>query len=211
MVRSLFIVAAVLLVPIVPFLLLGDRLDVWVDPWVTSPPTWPVTAAVVAGLLATDIVLPVPSSAVITLAGHQLGTTVGTAVSWVGMSLGAIFAFALARAFGRPLARRFVSDDELDRMERLSGRYGPLLLVLTRALPVLAEASVLLLGVHRLEWRRFLPAVLATNFGIALGYAAFGEYAARQQWLPAALGISIAAPVAGAWLVRRRLVPDDSV
>ena len=129
----------------------------------------------------------------------------GTAVSWAGMSAGAIAAFALARWLGRPVARRFVGDGELDRMERLSAHYGPLLLVLTRALPVLAEASVLLMGVHRLAWSRFLPAVLLSNLGIALAYAALGDYAAQRHWLPAALGVSMAAPVLAAWFARRLL------
>jgi 3-dehydroquinate synthase len=91
----------------------------------------------------------------------------------------------------------------------MSERYGAVVLVVCRALPVFAEASVLLMGVNRLGWRPFLAAVLPANFGIALAYAAFGEYAAQRQWLASALAISIAAPVVGGWLVRKRLFFDD--
>jgi hypothetical protein len=61
--------------------------------------------------------------------------------------------------------------------------------------PVLAEASVLLLGMHGLSWRRFLPPVLLSNLGLALAYAAFGELAEKYSLLPLALGVSIALPV----------------
>ena len=71
----------------------------------------------------------------------------------------------------------------------LSGRYGPWIVVLARPLPILAEASVLLLGVHHLAWRRFLPAVLLSNLGIALAYSGFGNFAKEQQWLPGGAGV----------------------
>ena len=90
-------------------------------------------------------------------------------------------------------------------MQRVTDRYGPVVLVLTRAVPVFAEASVLIVGIHRLAWRRFLPAILLSNLGIALGYAAFGDYAEAHQWLPLALGVSIAIPVLVAAAAHRLL------
>ena len=93
-------------------------------------------------------------------------------------------------------------------MRQLSARYGPLVLVLTRAVPVFAEASVLIVGIHRLSWRRFLPVVLLSNLGIALAYAAFGDLAEQHQWLPLALAVSIAVPVLVA-VAARRWIPGD--
>jgi hypothetical protein len=65
---------------------------------------------------------------------------------------------------------------------------------------------------HALSWRRFLPAVIASNLGIALAYSVFGTYAAKHQWLPMALGISVALPlvlttVARIWLGRGDVRP----
>jgi uncharacterized membrane protein YdjX (TVP38/TMEM64 family) len=111
------------------------------------------------------------------------------------MTVGAVLAFALARYGGRPLAERFSSSEDLARMDDASRRVGPWAIVLTRAVPVLAEACVLVVGVNALSWRRFLPAVALSNLGVALAYSAFGDRAAQQAWLPAALGISAAAPL----------------
>jgi membrane protein DedA with SNARE-associated domain len=54
---------------------------------------------------------------------------------------------------------------------------------------------VLLVGMHGMSWRRFLPPVLLANLGLALAYAVFGQIAERHQWLPLALAIAIALPV----------------
>jgi hypothetical protein len=54
---------------------------------------------------------------------------------------------------------------------------------------------VLLVGMHGLSWRRFLPPVLLSNLGLAIAYAWFGQFAERHQWLPLALAVSIALPV----------------
>ena len=80
-------------------------------------------------------------------------------------------------------------------MKSISDRYGPVALIMTRGVPVLAEASVLLMGIHRLSWRRFLPPVLVSNLVLSVVYARFGAFAQENEWLGLALGVSIAVPV----------------
>lgn len=193
--RPLVLIVFVLLVPILPFLLLGESFELWADHWRENSPSGWILAGLVIGLLSTDILLPVPSSVVNTLAGSQLGAAIGTITCWLGMNLGAALGFALARYGGRPIAERLSKPEQLEKMESLSDRYGPGILVLFRAVPVLAEASVLLVGLHGLSWKRFLPPVLLSNLGIAFAYAYFGQIAAERQWLPLALGIAVALPL----------------
>jgi uncharacterized membrane protein YdjX (TVP38/TMEM64 family) len=185
----------VLAVPIVPFLVFGEQAQTALDGWRSNPPAAPVVAGTVVALLATDIFLPIPSSLVCTLAGWQLGAPLGAATAWIGMSLGAIVGFALARQFGPPLVAWLTRSDDLDRTRRLAERFGPALLILGRGVPVLAEATVLLVGMHGLPWRRFLPPVLLSNLGLAIAYAWFGQIAERHHWLPLALGVSVGLPV----------------
>lgn len=203
--RTLPLMCVVLLVPVVPFLFFGGRLEDWLRGIADDPPSTAATVALVIGLLATDILLPIPSSVISTLSGWQLGWWLGTFATWIGMNLGAIIGFALARRWGKPFALWFSKGEDLDRMRQVSDRYGPYVLVLTRAMPVFAEASVLIAGIHRLSWRRFLPAVVFSNLGIAIAYSAFGDFAERHQWLPLALGVSIAIPVLVAAAARRYL------
>ena len=209
--RPLVLLSIVLLVPIVPFVVFGAQLETWFQAWSEQPASRRAVAAVVVGLLATDIVLPVPSSMVSTFGGGQLGTLGGTVASWVGMTVSAVVGFALARWCGPPVARWLSRPQDVQRLERASDRYGPVFLVLARGVPVFAEASVLLLGMHSLAWRRFLPAVVASNLGIALAYSAFGTIAAQHEWLPLALGISVSVPLLWTTLARRWLPASDEV
>jgi uncharacterized membrane protein YdjX (TVP38/TMEM64 family) len=203
--RTALLMAVVMLVPVLPFLAFGPQMEAWAKAWMKSPQSTPQAALAVVGLLSTDIFLPIPSSVVSTLGGWKLGVAAGTLASFVGLSIGAAIGFALAKRWGRPFARRFSREDELERSQRIAQKFGPAVLVLTRAVPVLAEASVLLMGVHNLSWRRFLPPVLLANLGIALAYSAFGRVAEQHGWLPLALAVAIALPVLFAALAERWL------
>ncbi|MBX7165357.1 MAG: VTT domain-containing protein [Pirellulales bacterium] len=202
---SLIVVTAVLALPVLPLLVLGEGFEDRVSAWfsTTLPPA--EFAGMVVAALAADVLIPIPSSFVSTLAGAKLGIGAATLVSWLGMTLGAFGGFALARAGGRPLLARLARPDDVARLEGLAERLGPSLLVATRAVPVLAEASVLLLGTTRLAWKRFAPPVVLANFGIALVYGILGALAMDYAVMAFALVGSIAVPVAATWLARRWL------
>lgn len=208
--RTLPLMCVVLLVPILPFLFMGGHLEDWLRSLADDPPSKAATFALVVSLLASDLLLPIPSSVISTLSGWQLGWLLGTLATWIGMNAGALIGFGLARRFGRAFALWFSSVEDLERMHQVSERFGPTVLVLTRAIPVFAEASVLIAGIHRLSWRRFLPAVALSNLGIAIAYAGFGDFAEQHQWLPLALAIAIALPVLFAAAARRWLPGDRS-
>jgi uncharacterized membrane protein YdjX (TVP38/TMEM64 family) len=213
--RSLPVVLIVLAAPIIPFVLMGGSIDAWFARWSAAQPDRLSSALVVIGLLATDIFLPVPASLVSTFGGGQLGWLLGTAASWAGMTIGAVAGFALARWCGAPLARRFSHAASLERTQALGERYGPGVIIITRGIPLLAEASVLLLGVERLPWRKFLPPLMLSNLGLSLVYASFGDLAQQYNSTPLALAVSILLPVLAAFVVQRfwrgeRQIGDDA-
>src|SRR5690348_10551855 len=115
--RPLLIICLALLVPVIPFLSFGGWLEERVGAWLDPPPAPSVVALGTVAILATDILLPIPSSGVSTVAGAQLGILPATAASWLGMTLGAIGGFWLARSFGRPLAERLSSIEDLAYMD----------------------------------------------------------------------------------------------
>jgi uncharacterized membrane protein YdjX (TVP38/TMEM64 family) len=140
------------------------------------------------GLLALDVVLPVPSSIVSTAAGVLLGFWRGAAVVWAGMMVACLLGYALgARASG--LARRFVGAAGLQRAEGLVQRYGDWTIVMCRPVPVLAEASVIFAGLVGAPFARFLTLTALSNLGTAIGYAAFGAFSMSvDSFLVAFLG-----------------------
>jgi uncharacterized membrane protein YdjX (TVP38/TMEM64 family) len=203
----MLVVSLVLLVSIIPFVLLGDRFEAQLQNWLSGQTHWREVALGVVVLLGADMVLPVPSSGVSTLAGARLGIFWATAASWLGMTIGSVSGFALARWFGEPLVRRTAGADDLNRLTSVANAYGAMTIALTRPVPILAEAAVLLLGATRLAWKRFLPVTLLSNFAIALMYSTLGSLSYERGQLAFALAASVGLPVL-ATLIARRWLPS---
>jgi uncharacterized membrane protein YdjX (TVP38/TMEM64 family) len=124
----------------------------------------------------------------------------------MGMTVGASIGFWAARKWGANLAARMVGEQDLRRLAPLGERFGPSLIVATRAIPAFAEAAVLLMGMHSLSWRRFLPGLLISNVLIAFAYSWFGDVA--DDWLAPALCLSAVVPIMLTFLIRRRLLGE---
>jgi uncharacterized membrane protein YdjX (TVP38/TMEM64 family) len=173
---TVLIVALIL----VPFFLFEDyfnALAARIDAGGTA--RWSAAAAVIA-LLASDVVLPIPSSVVSAMAGALLGFARGTLIVWIGMMVSCVVGY-LAGHHSSRAARRFVGDDGLRRASGLADRYGSFALVLCRPVPVLAEASVIFAGLVGAPFARFLALCSASNLGVAAGYAAIGAFSMRAD------------------------------
>ena len=204
--RPLMLLALVLLVPVVPFLFFGEALDSWIQGIIDEN----LSASFVILILSTDILLPIPSSLISTMGGMKLGPLVGSLASMVGMTIGASLGYWLARWFGRPLVRRLSRETDLERAEKINNRFGPGMILVTRGVPVLAEATVLLIGMHGLRWRRFLLPMLVSNLILSTGYSLIGYYAGAMEWLWLALTASIAIPVILALVVQQIQLQNKS-
>src|SRR4051812_31397804 len=132
LIRPMLPMIVILAVPIIPFLLFGSAMEAWLDQWKEHPPPPLWIAAAVVGLLSTDIFLPVPSSIVSSVAGPQLGIPLATAASWLGMTIGAVAGFALAKTFGQAFSRWFSRPEDLGRASDLANRFGPAVLAIGR-------------------------------------------------------------------------------
>lgn len=207
--RAALFLAVLFAIPIVPFVWLGESFEAGLLKALREPSSPSTVSGWVVGLLAADMFLPVPSSAVITYAGGVLGVLAGTLTSWVGLSLGAVGGFGLARLFGETIARRFTESEDIERMSRFTQRHGSTAIVLTRALPILAEACVLMLGASRLTWRQFLPPMLVSNFLLSLTYAACGAFFQGSNAFPVAIIASGAVPLIAALVIRRLWRPTN--
>lgn len=203
--RWLIGLSVILLIPAVPFLLLGEDFEQRQTDWLRGGLAPRELAAAVAGLLAADIFLPVPSTSVSTYAGAALGWGPGIGATWLGLTAGCLIGFALARWCGRPFAERFARGDDLAALDELMQRYGLIVLVVSRALPLLAEAAVLLTGLSRLSWRVFLFAIATSNLAIAAVYVAVGVYFRDSDALPWAIVASGTVPLLLALALRKRL------
>ncbi|MGD9100207.1 MAG: VTT domain-containing protein [Anaerolineae bacterium] len=180
--RWILLVAFTMAVILVPFLLFGAHIEAWTDDFVESASDQPAWVAMVLGsLLASDILIPTPSSLVSTAAGLILGFVQGTLVSWTAMTISCIIGFWIGAKFGRAVADRLVGRDELTRLENMSHRFGDWVIIVSRPVPVLAEASILFAGTSRMSLHRFLLLSALSNLGISAAYAAVGAFSASMN------------------------------
>ncbi|MFP2924470.1 VTT domain-containing protein [Pyxidicoccus sp. 3LG] len=193
-----------LLALLVPFALFGADVDALAQRFLSAhPPAWQV-ALVLGGLLAGDILLPVPSSLAATAAGGLLGFAGGLATNWVGMMVACAVGYGVGTRAGAAALRRMAGDSELERLARTSEKLGPWFLLVFRAVPVLAEASVVFAGTSRMSFRRFFTVCALSNLGVSATYAALGATAAElESFLVLFAGMVLVPGLALAWVGRR--------
>jgi uncharacterized membrane protein YdjX (TVP38/TMEM64 family) len=191
---------------LLPFIAVGEPMEAWMEAMMQRLQDRPGLAfLMVAGSLASDVLLPVPSSIVSTLGGAALGAVGGTFASWLGMMISCLIGYWLGRS-GRPLGRRLVGTSEMKRLENLEARIGDWAIVAVRAVPVLAEASTILAGMGRMRPARFVWLSVLSNLGVSAVYATIGSLSGRADAFLPAFGVSLL--LAGlAILVGKRFFP----
>jgi uncharacterized membrane protein YdjX (TVP38/TMEM64 family) len=196
--RWAILAAGVLALILLPFAMAGEKMDEWSVAQLRALGDRPLLVALlVVALLAADVLLPVPSSVVATLAGVTLGFVGGAAATLAGMVAGCVVAYGVGHAVGAPAAERMVGAQGVQGLHALARRHGVWGLAVARPVPVLAEASTLLAGAAAMPFGRFLAVTTASNLGIAAVYAAAGAFAANVQSFLLALAAAVLVPVAG--------------
>jgi len=185
----------VLALILVPFFLFGERIEAWTRSCLESATiTRGLVALLLGGLLALDILLPVPSSLVSTACGFMLGVPFGAMTSFLGMAVSSAIGYWLGARAGRAAAGGLVGAEQLGRMESLSARWGSWIVVVCRPVPVLAEASVIFAGMGRMPVLRFAVLCGLSNLAISVVYALVGAFASHVNSFLVAFAASVAVP-----------------
>jgi len=193
--RHILFWTIVLAVILVPFFLFGEKIDKWTEQTMKGDLARHTAGLLMGGLLASDILLPVPSSLASTACGYLLGILPGTLVSFAGMSISSLAGYWLGRKPGSKAFSRSLGPNEMKKLEQLSERFGEWIIVLARPVPVLAEASVFFAGLSHMKFRTFLLMVSLSNLGISALYATVGAKAAAMNTFLIAFGASMLLPL----------------
>lgn len=171
-----------LAITLIPFFIFGQRIEAWADSFIKSASDQPLLIAIVSILLlASDILIPVPANETNIAAGFFLGFSGGLIASFIGRTLCCIIGFWLGLKFRDTLARRFIDDNELKRLEKLRLRFGDWIIMMLRPVPVLAEASAIFAGISRMPVYRFLLLITLSNLIISAIFSAVGAFAANMN------------------------------
>lgn len=161
-----------------------------------------MVASLIVAALALDVFLPVPNGVTNTLAGAIFGFAGGMAVIWIGLMAASLLGYGVGAMAARPLARRLLGEQELERAHRFAAGFGPILLILSRPVPVFAELASLAAGMSAMPLRLFLLLTGLANLAVAFVYAGIGAAAMSTNSGELAMLGAVILPLC-AWLTYR--------
>jgi uncharacterized membrane protein YdjX (TVP38/TMEM64 family) len=128
-------------------------------------------------LLAVDVVLPIPSSAVMIANGAVFGAVLGTVLSVIGSVASAVLGVGIGRR-GAPVLLGSAPASRPAQAAKALHRHGIAAVALTRPVPILAETVALMAGAMGMAPRDVALAAGVGALPAAVVYAAAGAYAA---------------------------------
>lgn len=202
----ILLICVLLALIIVPFMIWGAKFDATLSldgarTWMEQYGRWAWLAGIV--LLVADIVLPIPSTVVMSALGWMYGWLMGGLICTAGSMLSGIIAYVLCRVLGRPTAKWIAGEEGLARGEEVFAKGGGWMVALSRWTPVLPEAVACLAGIVRMKWSTFLLALACGSLPVGFAFAAIGHVGQDRPGL--ALLLSGAAPVM-LWLIAGRFL-----
>ena len=149
-----------------------ENVKAWLELAASIDPLW--LASTVILLLFIDLFVAVPTLTITILAGFFLGFPLGAAAALAGMSAAAFAGYAISRVWGdRPIAILVRDDHERQDMAHTFQQNGPVMIVLSRAVPILPEVTACMAGATKMAFGRYL-----IFFGIStIPYVLIASYA----------------------------------
>ena len=183
--------------PIVPYLMIGELPG---ERWLSAADdnAW-LFAFTGSGLLVLDVVLPIPSSIVITLLGSRLGFFEGWLGAWLGLSIGNLLGYAIGRLWPKKMTPEIPESPTL------------IMLVLSRPVPILAEAMAIAAGATRTNLLHVIIACTAGNAIYTGILAANGAALLAGDITGPGIFLPLLVPVVGWVLWRRWREPPQEV
>ena len=171
---------------------------------------------------------PLPGeTAIIVAAGAASAGTLNiytvAATAFLAAVIGDNAGYLIGRKLGRPVITRYgarigLTDRNFDRVEGVATKYGPLMVVFARFIPILRQLNGLVAGTTRMRWPTFVAANatgaalwvgLWTTLAYRFGHAAdVVPYLWHHLTFVAAIGVLLLI-AALAWLRFRRRSPGD--
>jgi uncharacterized membrane protein YdjX (TVP38/TMEM64 family) len=197
---------ALALIILVPFLVWGERfeemftgdaLQLWLAQWGRAW-GWLVALA----LLAADLFLPVPGTAVMSGLGYVYGGWWGGLIAAAGSFLAGTLAYGLCRSFGTRMSLRLMGEKGLVQGRRLfATRSGGFIVAVSRCLPLLPELVACMAGLTKMPAARFFTALACGCLPMGFLFAGIGSAGRDDPALAMALSILIPAVLYGFALI----------
>jgi 3-dehydroquinate synthase len=159
-------------------------------------------AAIIIIFLIIDLILPMPSTVLMTFSGAFYGVFIGTLINVTGSLLASLAGFAITRKLGK--TRLFLDKTEKRSMDEWFIRWGEGILIISKMIPIVSETMACFVGLTRISWRKFIILSLLGIIPVSVYYAYVGSTSENfSEWLlPLFFGIAI--PIA-VWSILKKI------
>jgi len=162
---------------------------------------------IVALLLFSDLFIAIPTLTITILSGYLLGHTYGALAALTGTTLAGVSGYALSRYYGNSILG-FLVNDEIKRNDAIFAfqKHGFVMILLSRAIPILPETTACLSGMTRMLFSKFLLAWLISSVPYILIATYAGSISSIENPKPAIFtAISISMFLWISWYIYRRI------
>ena len=147
-----------------------------------------VVAAIVIALLFLDLFIAVPTLSIMMLGGYFAGPYIGALAAFIGTFLAGVVGYGLSYFFGDQLLNLVIKDDEKQQDLRLKFReHGVLMILLSRALPILPEVTACMAGISHMKFLTFVLSWVTVTLPYTLIAAYAGSISSLDNPKPAIL------------------------
>ncbi len=184
--KLLLIFFALTALILITFALFGDHFDFLFSgekgkEFFTQASRW--AGPIGAGLLISDLFLPIPTTIIIGAMGAVMGVAEAAFWGWLGLSLAGLTGYGLAQWGGEKWADKLASPAEQIRYRNLFDSWGGLAVILSRMLPILPEVLSVLAGLYGMRFKNFLIAVTLGSIPPAIAFAWIGQQSLEHPGL----------------------------
>ncbi|HEY0938600.1 MAG TPA: VTT domain-containing protein [Steroidobacter sp.] len=193
--RLALLVLTVLGVLAVPAIVFGERFEEALDgakalEFVRAQGAW--SGVVGVGLIVADLVIPLPSPAIMAALGLIYGPLLGGVVASLGSFLAALVGYTLCRLIGPRAASWITGPRQIELLSEFFARRGMWAIAVSRFIPAVPEILACLAGLTRMPFKSFAAGNLIGSVLVGFLNAYFG---ARGETDPAStVAVVIVAP-----------------
>lgn len=209
LIKLLLIISAVFATTFIIIKLSGVLTLEQIEGWLTQAKNISPThlGTIIAVILFADLFVAIPTLTVTILSGYFLGPVYGAIAALTGTMLAGISGYTISRYYRNGIIS-FLIKDEKKRNEAISAfdQSGFIMIILSRAVPILPEATACLAGITNMNFWKFLLAWCISTIPYTLIATYAGSISTLNDPKPAILAaISISSVLWISWYLFHRL------
>ncbi len=161
-----------------------EKIKSWLEQAKNLSPIY--VGSVIVALLFADLFIAVPTLTVTMFAGFFLGFTYGIIAALSGVMLAGICGYVISYYFGERILNLIIKDQkERDEVQVTFQQHGFIMIVLSRAVPILPEVTACLAGMTRMSFSKFLFAWSLSSIPYVMIAAYAGSISSLENPKPA--------------------------